>query len=208
MATTTDPRRANRRRAMMDAAAELFMEKGYSATSLEDVVKRSGGSLKTLYDLFSNKHGLLRAIIEERCDEIHANIESAMLQDKPLREALRLMAECLFNGLSNLDSMALFRVIIAEIPRAPEIGQLFFAAGPDTGQRKVAGYLQALHDKGLLAVDDADYAAAMFGPIVFGPYLLQLLCGVPLQLSEAEKSRHLDRAVDAFMKIYTPAPKL
>lgn len=35
------------------------MEQGYDGTSLAEIVRRSGGSLATLYDLFGNKQGLL-----------------------------------------------------------------------------------------------------------------------------------------------------
>ena len=54
-----NPKREARRDAMLDAALELFLERGYGAISLTDVVKRSGGSLATLYELFGGKLGLL-----------------------------------------------------------------------------------------------------------------------------------------------------
>ena len=51
-------RGASRRRAILDAAAALFLERGFADTSVGDVVKRSGGSLATLYSLFGSKEGL------------------------------------------------------------------------------------------------------------------------------------------------------
>ena len=47
-----------RRQAIMDAAKALFLSKGYAATSLEEIIATSGGSLATLYKLFGNKQGL------------------------------------------------------------------------------------------------------------------------------------------------------
>ena len=63
-------RRDARRHAMLDAALELFLEKGYGAVSLNEVVRRSGGSLSTLYDLFGGKLGLLKACVAERCSAL------------------------------------------------------------------------------------------------------------------------------------------
>ncbi len=63
-------RRDIRRQAIMEAAAELFLDKGYAATSLADVVRRSGGSLQTLYELFGSKDGLFKALIESRCAQV------------------------------------------------------------------------------------------------------------------------------------------
>src|SRR5262245_3793367 len=50
-----------RRQAMLQAAGELFLEHGFEGTSVSDVVKRSGGSLATLYAWFGSKEGLFEA---------------------------------------------------------------------------------------------------------------------------------------------------
>src|SRR3546814_11345443 len=62
--------RERRQSAILDAAESLFLEQGYERTSLAEIVKRSGGSLATLYELFGNKQGLLRAIATRWCDEV------------------------------------------------------------------------------------------------------------------------------------------
>src|SRR3546814_8686691 len=62
--------RERRQSAILDAAESLFLEQGYERTSLAEIVKRSGGSLATLYELFVNKQGLLRAIATRWCDEV------------------------------------------------------------------------------------------------------------------------------------------
>ena len=68
-------RRERRRQAIIDAARDLFVERGYDAVSLSEIVKRSGGSLATLYALFDGKAGLLGAIV--------ANKRSASACDMP-----------------------------------------------------------------------------------------------------------------------------
>ena len=196
-----DTRRDKRRRAILDAARALFLEKGYGATTLNDIVGRSGGSLATLYELFGNKHGLLRAMVEEICARMAAVIESATLGNRKPAEALREIADHMFDKLNDAEGIALFRVIVAESPRHPELGQLFYAAGPAVGRSKVADYLAEQTARGVLAVDDPETAASMFFDMVFGKYHMQLLCGLPIRLTEAEKKRHLDRVIAAFMRI-------
>ncbi|RYD43145.1 MAG: TetR/AcrR family transcriptional regulator, partial [Sphingomonadales bacterium] len=49
--------RERRQSAILDAAESLFLEQGYERTSLAEIVKTSGGSLATLYELFGNKQG-------------------------------------------------------------------------------------------------------------------------------------------------------
>src|SRR3546814_5445337 len=61
--------RERRHEAILDAAEALFIEQGYDRTSLAEIVRRSGGSLATLYELFGNKQGLLHAIAIRWRDE-------------------------------------------------------------------------------------------------------------------------------------------
>jgi AcrR family transcriptional regulator len=53
---------AARRRALAQAARDLFVEHGYPATTMEAVAKRADVSLKTAYNAYRNKAGLLRAV--------------------------------------------------------------------------------------------------------------------------------------------------
>jgi AcrR family transcriptional regulator len=64
-----DGRRGERRKAILDAAEEMFLEQGFARVSLGAIVRRSGGSLATVYEMFGNKQGLLRAVVHRRRDE-------------------------------------------------------------------------------------------------------------------------------------------
>src|SRR3546814_1994530 len=68
-------RRQDRRKAILDAAESLFLDQGFDRVSLAAVVGQSGGSLATLYELFGNKQGLLRAVIERGEQERRANLD-------------------------------------------------------------------------------------------------------------------------------------
>src|SRR3546814_8176513 len=59
------PRAEARRRALLDAAARLFVTKGFEKTTLSDLVGTAGGSRATIYELFGSKAGLFRAMMEE-----------------------------------------------------------------------------------------------------------------------------------------------
>lgn len=48
-----------RRLALLLSATELFLEKGYDAVSLDDIVNHAGGSKTSIYKYFGNKDGLL-----------------------------------------------------------------------------------------------------------------------------------------------------
>ncbi len=53
---------ADRRRALAQAARDLFVEHGYPATTMDAVARRADVSLKTVYNAYGTKAGLLRAV--------------------------------------------------------------------------------------------------------------------------------------------------
>ena len=66
-----------KRRRIMDAMAELSAEKGYEATKIADIVRRSGVARKTLYDNFDGKEDLFLAALDSFIVDARTAIESA-----------------------------------------------------------------------------------------------------------------------------------
>jgi len=191
-------KREARRDAILAAANELFLEKGYEATTLSDIVGRSGGSLATLYEMFENKPGLLRALVGDRCSRISETIDQAISSQKPPEEALRDIARSMFDKIIDPNATALFKAALAQ----PELGRKLYEAGPATGQAKVASYLALQSAGGRLRIDDPVSAAQMFFQMMFGHFHQQLMFGLPVRLNAAEKARHIDTVIAAFFKIY------
>lgn len=198
----TSARRDARRRAMLEAAAELFVEKGYGATGLTDVVKRSGGSLATLYGMFGNKAGLFKAIVEDRCLQITAVFEDAEFERRPPREALMAYARRFFTLLMGRDAVMVIRLIIAEGGQFPELAPLFVASGPEPAMARVADFLRRQTGRGALRVENPAQAAEQFCQMVQGIHYLRAVCGLPVALSPEETERHLDGAVSMFLRAY------
>lgn len=203
-ATARTLRRDIRRQAIMEAAAELFLEKGYAATSLADVVKRSGGSLQTLYELFGSKGGLFKALIETRCAPVTDLFEEDGIADRPPEEALMEFGRRLFQLVMSPEGLAAMRLIIAEGGQSPEIAEAFFANGPDMGKAKVSRYLQDQVARGRLAIDDIERAAIQFCDMVKSHYSMKALCGIPIALSAEEEEAHVRGVVEMFLNAYAP----
>ncbi|WP_433334107.1 TetR/AcrR family transcriptional regulator [Spirillospora sp. CA-294931] len=63
--------RADRERQMLDVAEEVFGERGFRATSMDEIAERCGVSKPMLYEYFGSKEGLLRASIARSKEELH-----------------------------------------------------------------------------------------------------------------------------------------
>jgi hypothetical protein len=64
--------------------------------------------------------------------------------------------------LCHTDKASALRTVVAIADRMPEIGKIFYETGPAVGIAKVAAYLRAQTNAGVLAVDDDEVAAAQF----------------------------------------------
>lgn len=186
---------------MLDAAAELFAEKGYEAATLSDVVARSGGSMSTLYELFGSKAGLLAAMVGERCSRIATVIDGATLSGREPAEALRQIGRFLMDQLNDSDGIALLRIVIAESSRQPELGRRFYEAGPASGRRTMGRYLAAQVARGALEIENCEVAGLFFFHMLLGDMQMRSLCALP-NPDRSEVDAHIDRTVDAFMRLY------
>ncbi len=188
-----------RRNAILKAAKALFLKQGYAATSLEQVVAKSGGSLATVYQLFGNKQGLWRALVTEVSEQISAPLldHSVDVRTTLIEMGLRLVE---IDGSPEVAGG--IRLIMAEGGGYPELAKTLFEEGPEAGRRLLANYLTAENAADRLSVPDAALAAEQFCCLVGGDRLLRNACGVPKHAPPDQERRRVEAAVDLFLNTY------
>lgn len=162
-----------KRELIMAAATALFLELGYDRTSLARIAERSGVSRATLFKQFPTKAALFDAIVTEAWS-------TADEGDPPpvgnIVDGLGAIGRRYAELLSRPQMTDLFRIVIAELPRFPELANAQFAHGKMHYFESVRGYLLAEHEAGTVRVEDVELAATQFlGMIsnyVFWPTLL------------------------------------
>lgn len=186
-----------RRQAMLDAATELFLEKGFSGTSLSDIVSRSKGSRTTLYELFGNKEGLLRAMVEEVTTAVWEVVgdDDTSLRDE---EALVDLARRFIAAAISPRNVAVYRILVAEGRRVPEIARLFFERGPRTLHRQLAARFQSILKPGH-GLDAPERTAQLFLGAVLGVFHLVSVLGIEPKPSAEDIDAHIRLAVRLFL---------
>ena len=162
-----------KRELIVAAATVLFLELGYDRTSLARIAERSGVSRATLFKQFPTKAALFDAIVTE-------SWAAADEEDSPpigdVVGGLTTLGRRYADLLSRPQMTDLFRIVIAELPRFPELADAQFSRGKLPYFESVRRYLAAEHEAGSVRVDDLDLAATQFlGMIsnyVFWPTLL------------------------------------
>jgi AcrR family transcriptional regulator len=80
MARTQDERKAETRRRLLDAAADLFAAKGVHAVSLDAVAEAAGRTTGAIYAHFGGKGGLLLALLDETSREVGRQTRGALVE--------------------------------------------------------------------------------------------------------------------------------
>ena len=78
-----------KREKIIKAAANLFFEKGFSNTSIDDIIKITGGSKREIYNEFGNKSGLFSVIIETYTDKVSHEVKLEKLDENNLELSLK-----------------------------------------------------------------------------------------------------------------------
>ncbi|CBS91384.1 TetR/AcrR family transcriptional regulator [Azospirillum lipoferum] len=204
-------------RALLDAAAALFVEKGYAGTSLSDVLRLAGGSRTTLYAHFGDKDGLFRAMMEEHCARVLDGMApDALALDAPAgsiseqvadpEERLVRIALHIMHALTEPQTTAILRTLISEGARIPDLVETFVRVGPERTRERMAGCLRELEALGRIRVADPDTAAQAFCGMVTGNLLMERLILPDRPVDTPAVEAYVRACVRLFLRGAAPPP--
>lgn len=185
-----------RRRAFLRSAREVFVEQGYEAASMNEVVRRAGGSMTTLYAQFGSKEGLFVAVAEEQHQRGMAALIPEAVEDLPLEQALQAIGEHYLRRLLEPETLAMFRIVIGEGRTFPEgVRRILFSAG-ERVRIAVADFMR----KHGLPLADPDADASYFVEMLRSRHHYRALADASYRLTDAEISAHVAAVVRFFIK--------
>ncbi|WP_036554199.1 TetR/AcrR family transcriptional regulator [Nocardiopsis sp. CNT312] len=199
-------RSARKRRAILDAAEEVFLRGGYLGTNMDEIAALSEVSKQTVYKHFGSKEGLFVEIVTSMTsgagDAVHGE---APEPDRPEDVAayLRDYARRQLTVVLTPRLMRLRRMVIGEVARFPELARVLYECGPQRAIAALAESFSRLADRGLLSVEDPQRAASHFNWLVMSePVNRVMLLGDEAIPGEAELRRHVDEGVRVFLAAY------
>ncbi|HEY0122552.1 MAG TPA: TetR/AcrR family transcriptional regulator [Rhizobium sp.] len=194
-------RGAERLRTLREIAANMFLEQGFEAVSLDTLIASAGGSRRNIYDHFGGKEGLFVEAVTERCAELAAPLEQLDIRGADTREALVLFGRKILEIVLEPRTLALHRLMIAEGQRFPELSRSIWHAGHSNATRLLALWFENKQREGLFRMDTpaATLADHYISLAVTTPQLRCLVAhGAPLK--PAEISKIVDDAVTVFLE--------
>jgi len=178
MGTTSEPAskprpaRAQRSHdAIVAAATTEFLERGFDRTTMDEIAVTAAVSKQTVYAHFASKEVLFLAVIRTATgagtDRVQSGIDFDAAVIDPERTLLDF-AERQLRVVSDPRLLKLRRLVVAEVPRFPELGQALHAAGPARAIDGLQRLFTRFRDERLLAIADPASDAALFNWLLMG----------------------------------------
>lgn len=205
--TTEQPAvKSDKRQTIIDAASEAFLENGYQNTSMETISNKAGVAKQTLYNYFGNKDALFIAVVDQKCDyHDNATMRSSDITSENVEEVLKKYAQSKLADLVSPENTAMFRMMISEAIRFPNLGEMFFKAGLEKDRLLLVDFLTLQNQAGNLVVDDPEQAALFFQGALNAYFRPKFIMTGEIPSKEAIQ-QYIDYCIKKFLLIYRPTP--
>lgn len=191
-----------RRDTILQAGVDVFLEYGYVSASVDEIVRRAGGSKRTVYKYFGNKEELFAAIIASLAAQMLSPLGAAINSDSDLQKTLEKLGKAYLDVLLREDSLTIFRTVVSEGVRFPELAKTFFLNGPNAAVTRLSGYLEQQVKKGSLKIEDTHAAARQYFGMIRSDLHMSAALGLELPTAD-EISQEVNRAVAMFVREYS-----
>ena len=201
--TISEGHRERLREVVREAAAAEFLEKGYTAASIETIIRRAGGSKSKIYTYFGGKEGLFIEVVTESCPKTLQPLRDLTFESQDVATALESFGNAFLKAILAPEPIRLLRLVIAESGRFPTLGKTFSEAGPEQATDLLTRHLARFATDGSFRRDiSPEMAATLFMDMISRRFQISLLVGALNGLQNEDVAATVKTAVRI---ITTPA---
>jgi AcrR family transcriptional regulator len=206
-------RKEARPQELLDAALELFVEKGFSATRSDEVAERAGVSKGTLYLYYPSKEELLKAVIQQNLGQIIAQGTGIVDEfEGPTAELLSMLMNLWWDRVGNTPAGGIHKIMMSEVRNFPEIAQFYRDEIIQPATDLLGRTLQRGIDRGeFRALPVVEVTQALFAPLIFMALHKHSFGACPAEgLSmncDGVIETHIDLMLNGLLKPQDAAPK-
>lgn len=186
---------------ILNAAQTLFFRHGFDETSLEMIINEAGGSRRSIYNEFGNKQGLLMAVVQRQVNFQTQTLTEINKELSP-EDALNDVCFRFVQGMLSVTIRSLFRLVVQQTVKLPELGEIIYQKGPMTGVLPLVNYLNDLVQQNILQINDCHFSAQMLLEMAKGPLHTKTLLLPHNKISDEEIKEQVHKAVGIFLKAH------
>jgi TetR/AcrR family transcriptional repressor of mexJK operon len=201
------PRDPAKLEAILDAAYELFLERGIAATTVDAVAERASVSKMTVYGSFRDKPALLSAAFDRKIKLMRVLDLSVGPDLASSIEHLVKLGEVVVSEASQPEIIRV-NLLMAECAKEhPRLAATFYAAGRGELLKRVAAFLKTLTTRGFLSIKEPELAAEQLVAAWFGMSFLRQSLGLAGPPSGDAIAKRVRYAVDTIVRAWSTGAK-
>jgi AcrR family transcriptional regulator len=164
-------RAAERRQAIIEAAMEEFISRGFAATRLDDIAKRAGVAKGTIYLHFKDKESMFEELIRTAIVPLVGRMQGPLPTGGTVRDLIEAFALNFIHEVVTTRRGDIVRLIVAEGPRFPAIADFYYREVVSKG---LAG-MRAMVELGIARGEIKNANLAKFPQIMVAPALIAVI---------------------------------
>ena len=164
-------RTAERREAIIEAALDEFISRGFTATRIDDVARRAGVAKGTIYLHFKDKESMFEELIRTALVPLIGRLHAPPPIGGSVRDAVEAFARTFIQEVASTRRGDIVRLIVAEGPRFPSIADFYYR---EVVSRGLAG-MRALIELGIARGEIAQKNLARFPQILVAPAIVAVI---------------------------------
>jgi TetR/AcrR family transcriptional regulator, mexJK operon transcriptional repressor len=180
---------------IVNSARRLFVEKGYGATTTDDIAAECKISKQTLYRLFPAKSALFAAVVaglSQKCLDLPRDDDDLPLADSLARIFLADSAE------AEQERIEILRLVIVEGRNFPELSDILKRHGLEVSRAELADWLTRQCARGRLKAGDMTARAQLLLDMVFGAITIRNI-GDQERPGAEQRRAHIHHCIDVFL---------
>lgn len=195
-------RKETRPQELLDAALELFVEKGFAAARSEEVARRAGVSKGTLYLYYPSKEELFKAVVRQKLTQLIAEGQDLVGSfEGSTSDLLRLLVHIWWERFGNTPAAGIHKVVIAEVRNFPELAQFYVDEVIAPADRLFSSTVERGIQRGeFRALPVHDVAHALMAPMIFMALHRHSFGACPVHGVEMDPAAMLDTQLDLVLR--------
>lgn len=192
------------RETILITACQVFIDRGYEQSSMDEIALKSGVARRTLYNQFASKKALFDATMARLWAHMPlATVIDVSVESRPPEDVLYEIGRTIADFWAPPEAVAFLRLVIWESPRFPELAESFMHTGREPARSAVKRYVRFLTEQPGYRIHDPDLAATQFIDVIVGEVMLdRLVASCEPALSEQRREYVVREAVALFLSRY------
>ncbi len=186
---------------ILEATTAVFLDKGFERASTSEIARRARASKQTLYSLFPTKADMFVGVISAHTDRLFAHYVEFVESDRAPVETLGEMGTMIASMFADQQFLALYRILVAQADRFPELARRLWSACAERGYRLLAEYLRSRRIGGPAYRKSAE----QFVSLVLGDLILNWQLKPGARPSRRALRRRAREAAEDFLRLHPMA---